>query len=1780
MATIRIQLVKDSTNKNPVASSVILVNKKSSFKDLIKGASSKFKISPSKIRLFLAKSVPDAKVGTEIINDKVLNEILEDDIMIAVSNGEDFKRGSKQYDININTEILKKIPALPRHPTLLKYSNDLINGMSTYGKNKKSEAEVAIKYTVNLKDTNYDKQLSKYNFPILIGNVLDLIKKTVASYKFIREIVCNGYISFDYDDNAEFLEGNDWTNALVRECRGIIISTETGFVLARRFHKFFNISEKSSSLADQIDFDGAKVYNKLDGTLVSPIILNTSTNTSTLIWATRRMRSTEVENYVNDKDYIIKFAKLCLDKGLTPLFEFVHNEHAVGLLLYPEKKLILLNVRNNETGEYVLNDLEKYEINIPELLEQAEQVEFTDVNELFHKVTNLVGREGIVIYTKSNELFKFKSHWYISMIKAQLYGGTKNFILEVIKLTKTLRNVPANKIFYLAIENSDDLVASCFTLLNEYDRSELNELKKFISIIQQNIKLLHENLKEWFLISFKVCPNKEYLLDLAQQNGYSTIVFDENINNLKTFLLNFAKKECYLDMLEELLDISWSNCITIVNDKETDLIKFDQYNNLSVDQIMEIKEHVLTKYLPKKIKQIFNCDIINVHKKYLGSEGKLIGFWEQFIKYDIYDLRIDLQPQKKDYDAHNGNSEYALFLVQYGLPENNKSKPFGSFAGVLIPTECDIMETDFISAFEKSFETQKIIKMKRRTVVINNNQYKLFCDLDGVLVDFEKGVLDLTGKTIDEQLTSKLWQRILNCPNFFENLDFLSYGKDLWTNIVELYGDFPTILTGIPTGTGTKKQSQHAQEKERWCKKNLSDLVKVITCPSQDKYKFASENYVLIDDRFDLGQKWKSSGGIFIHHFNPNRTLYELKRLFGKIQKTHLEQNQFNYDNIIAHTNSHINDHNCMVLSESNCFWPANFNYDSKVFAIDSEHDPNGQLSNVSIVQISYYDNNNENIIKTLIVDMQDQNNEIVKERLYDLLMDKTKLKICFGLKSLEATQIGTNIMNLIDLQEVAIDNFDNFSPHQEPSLSTLAKILLNKNLDKSQQTSDWRMRPLTNDQIVYAATDSFILIELYNKFLDFEFDIISKNIFMDNSKNDKKKCKLEINYDIPVRVLYSCIFLSTCSKIELLKLVEPLYKNIYGSLVRIINGPSEHDINSLQNELNDSAIVTITCVYNNKQSRVQFVTCNYKNKNYFILISSDQPIINDVTFHSGYMYRPQLINEVNITLYGQIGFMVQYEQDDLCTLSEKIKEKIKSFQENALPNETLKFKQNELSAYERSVVHEYAKNNNMDSESTGKEGERKLTLTMKRKNGYYNYDSENKVKIEITDKNIFQKLKLISNETNIVSAGYLINNIEDEVRLEFISTILQKRIYAPNKKMIILRGLPGSGKSTFTKIINEILQNVNKCSADDYFTDYSGNYNFDKSHLEDAHNYCFELCKSLCESNDPMEQAIIIDNTNSTLNEYKKYINLAKDNLYDIIIVEISCKNKDQAIMFASRCTHNIDKVDCLKMFARWQRDDNAFLITTQKNISNDVQFNEQTNNYVSFNKWLEDNKVCHNNKSKNKTHIMTSLVSRNLTFLDIPDEIYDDFLEAYLRSGISPTDYNEPKYIGELPTHKFKMFFDIDYYGSTTLDKNEIKSIIRILHELIKGNVYVTNSNCNYSKNINNDNDNTNTKIKTGIHLICETIVDLVQAIDLRNNFVNKLNEKLDPNNNWEHFIDSSVYSYNTCLRMIGSRKSTKDIDVGRIKEFMMCIADDGSELEIEQNTIDFLKKVSIRI
>lgn len=92
---------------------------------------------------------------------------------------------------------------------------------------------------------------------------------------------------------------------------------------------------------------------------------------------------------------------------------------------------------------------------------------------------------------------------------------------------------------------------------------------------------------------------------------------------------------------------------------------------------------------------------------------------------------------------------------------------------------------------------------------------------------------------------------------------------------------------------------------------------------------------------------------------------------------------------------------------------------------------------------------------------------------------------------------------------------------------------------------------------------------------------------------------------------------------------------------------------------------------------------------------------------------------------------------------------------------------------------------------------------------------------------------------------------------------------------VVLMRGVPGSGKSSFVDRLWRTHDSYDRpdtvvASADDYFVDVLGNYNFDARQLGAAHGYAqatFRKALGL--------RPVIVDNTNVRLGDLQQYLSL-----------------------------------------------------------------------------------------------------------------------------------------------------------------------------------------------------------------------------------------------------------------------------------------------------------------
>jgi hypothetical protein len=195
------------------------------------------------------------------------------------------------------------------------------------------------------------------------------------------------------------------------------------------------------------------------------------------------------------------------------------------------------------------------------------------------------------------------------------------------------------------------------------------------------------------------------------------------------------------------------------------------------------------------------------------------------------------------------------------------------------------------SAITSSSAAAKRAVMKRRPI---------FCDMDGVLCDFNKGIMNLTGFHPDTLSVKDIWRAVGKSPQFFLNLNWTPDGQELWRAIRHLE---PHILSGVPNS----RPDEVGRQKAEWCRRNFqtrvnhidmagqkpqrhaiisggrkkeNNVLNVISCWSKFKYKeCVVPGSILIDDRQKLGVDWVKAGGTFVHHTDTKSTLKKLMEL-------------------------------------------------------------------------------------------------------------------------------------------------------------------------------------------------------------------------------------------------------------------------------------------------------------------------------------------------------------------------------------------------------------------------------------------------------------------------------------------------------------------------------------------------------------------------------------------------------------------------------------------------------------------------------------------------------------------------------------------------------------------------------------------------------------------------------------------------------------------------------------------------------------------------------------
>lgn len=198
-----------------------------------------------------------------------------------------------------------------------------------------------------------------------------------------------------------------------RECRGIKFCSKTGDILARPYHKFFNLNETQDTQEKTVSWESSHIIlEKLDGSMIHPLIINEELR---YYFKMGDLGSKEKKYITSDHD---KLSRYLLTSGYTPIYELCSLENRI-IIPYEIGKLVLTAVRNTINGTYLsYEDLVTLgrDFKVP-VVGVFESDSIKDISEFKKRIFNLKGEEGCVIRFSSGEMIKMKAYEYVLIHK-------------------------------------------------------------------------------------------------------------------------------------------------------------------------------------------------------------------------------------------------------------------------------------------------------------------------------------------------------------------------------------------------------------------------------------------------------------------------------------------------------------------------------------------------------------------------------------------------------------------------------------------------------------------------------------------------------------------------------------------------------------------------------------------------------------------------------------------------------------------------------------------------------------------------------------------------------------------------------------------------------------------------------------------------------------------------------------------------------------------------------------------------------------------------------------------------------------------------------------------------------------------------------------------------------------------------------------------------------------------------------------------------------------------
>lgn len=366
----------------------------------------------------------------------------------------------------------------------------------------------------------------------LFNNLMNLCATTDESKFFFKDFTTragNTARIFSYN----YASYTDWCLPDALECRGIMFlmrGEKPVRIMARPMEKFFNLGETPFTM--NLDLTEVQyLMTKADGSLVSSYI-----DEGYLYMKSKGSINSEQSQMamgvLNDIDHEALRDEIATitGEGFTCNFEYVSPCNRI-VLPYEKKGLILLNVRDIETGEYIPHEtLFKNPVLRPYLTETFEVDQSADWVQQIRDTQNI---EGYVAVMTNGLRFKLKTDWYCALhhTKDSITSNERLFGSVVAGASDDLRGMfdgdtmAINKIDEFETVHLNYLQTGLLTLSTLHEQLKGKDRKDYALGAQSALRAID---KEMFFSVF-----------MQQYNGFDPQKVLEGLN--KVFLKNYMQ---------------------------------------------------------------------------------------------------------------------------------------------------------------------------------------------------------------------------------------------------------------------------------------------------------------------------------------------------------------------------------------------------------------------------------------------------------------------------------------------------------------------------------------------------------------------------------------------------------------------------------------------------------------------------------------------------------------------------------------------------------------------------------------------------------------------------------------------------------------------------------------------------------------------------------------------------------------------------------------------------------------------------------------------------------------------------------------------------------------------------------------------------------------------------------------------------------------------------------------------------------------------------------------